>query len=190
MGIVIYLMGFIVEPTGPRWNLETFLNSYFSACLLGIIPFTFFVAINYPYLSLKIYKDSGTGGKPDYLQQPPEELLKISSQLKKEELSFYPSQFLFAESDGNYVIFYLESGNQVRKQMLRNSIRNIEHQLSVVPYFIRIHRSFIVNLKKVKSKQGNILGYQLKLVTSDFKIPVSRNKIRIFDEVFERFKSR
>ncbi len=187
IGIVIYLMGFVVEPSGSRWNIKTFLNSFISAFLLGIIPFTFFVATNYRFLSLKNVMGSGTGGQSDGVSQLPEELIKISSQLKKEELSFYPSQFLYAESDGNYVVFYLETDNKLRKQVLRNSISNIERQLSAIPYFLRIHRSFIVNLKKVKNKQGNILGYQLKLSGSGFKIPVSRNRIKIFDKLFTRF---
>ena len=187
IGIVIYLMGFVVETSAPRWNLRTFLNSFFSAFLLGIIPFTLFTAINYRFLSVNNLKSPLINGQSEPLFKPPEELLKITSQLKKEELSFYPSQFLYAESEGNYVIFYLDGGSQVRKHMLRNSISNIETQLSVIPYFIRVHRSFIVNLKKVRNKQGNILGYQLKISGSEFKIPVSRNRIKIFDKLFARF---
>ena len=68
--------------------------------------------------------------------QPPEELVQISSQLKKEELSFYPGQFLYAESDGNYVVFYLNINEQVKKVIIRNSINNIEQQLSEIPYFL------------------------------------------------------
>ncbi len=189
IGIVIYLMGFVVETSAPRLNLKTFLNSFVSAFLVGIIPFTFFAAINYRFLLLKDVQNQGTAGQADNASRPAEELIKISSQLKKEELSFYPSQFLYAESDGNYVVFYLEADNKVKKQILRNSISNIEQQLSGIPYFLRVHRSFIVNLKKVRNKQGNILGYQLKLSGSELKIPVSRERIGIFDQRFTRFQS-
>ena len=115
--------------------------------------------------------------------QTHENLIKISSQLKKEELSFYPSQFLYAESDGNYVVFYLNKDNLVKKEIIRNSINNIEQQLSEIPYFLRTHRAFIVNLKKVRSKQGNTLGYLIKLSDIEFKIPVSRNNTKIFNEL-------
>jgi hypothetical protein len=64
-----------------------------------------------------------------------EDLIQISSQLKKEELSFYPGQFLYAESDGNYVVFYLNRNNLIKKEIIRNSINNIEQQLSDIPYF-------------------------------------------------------
>jgi DNA-binding LytR/AlgR family response regulator len=115
--------------------------------------------------------------------QPSEDLIQISSQLKKEELSFYPSQFLYAESDGNYVVFYLSINNLVKKEIIRNSINSIEQQLSGIPYFLRIHRAFIVNLKKVRSKQGNTLGYMIKLSETEIKIPVSRKNTKDFNKL-------
>jgi hypothetical protein len=190
IGIVIYIMGFIVEPPAQRLNFPTFLDSFEKAFLLGIIPFGFFTASNYRYLfSKRVESGDEKNSLTASETQPPEELLQISSKLKKEELSFYPGQFIYAESDGNYVVFYLDKNSLIKKQIIRNSISNIEQQLSAVPYFLRTHRSFIVNLKKVISKQGNILGYQLKISGTEFKIPVSRNKIDQFDKLFRRYKN-
>jgi len=184
LGIAIYLLGFFIETSGKRWNISTFLNSFKGAFLTGIIPLTFFTAINYRFLlwqSVKYNEENNAMTEPD--KQPHENLIKISSQLKKEELNFYPSQFLYAESDGNYVVFYLNKDNLVKKEIIRNSINNIEQQLSEIPYFLRTHRAFIVNLKKVRSKQGNTLGYLIKLADNEFKIPVSRNNTKIFNEL-------
>jgi len=187
-GIAIYLLGFLIEPSGPRWNISTFLDSFKAAILVGIFPLIFFTAINYRFLFLRSVnyneeKSPVTGSE----NQPHENLIKISSQLKKEELSFYPSQFLYAESDGNYVDFYLTGNNRIKKEIIRNSINNIEQQLSEIPYFLRTHRAFIVNLKKVKSKQGNTLGYQIKLTDNELKIPVSRKNTKIFNELLARY---
>ena len=184
LGIAIYLLGFFIESSGKRWNISTFLNSFEGAFLTGIIPLAFFTAINYRFLlwqSVKYNEEINAMTGPDI--QTHENLIKISSQLKKEELSFYPSQFLYAESDGNYVVFYLNKDNLVKKEIIRNSINNIEQQLSEIPYFLRTHRAFIVNLKKVRSKQGNTLGYLIKLSDNEFKIPVSRNNTKIFNEL-------
>jgi hypothetical protein len=190
LGIAIYMLGFIIEPKGERWNVATFLNSFKGAFLTGVIPLTFLTAINYRYFfSESIINNEGNIKKTGFENQPPESLIKISSQLKKEELSFYPGEFLYAESDGNYVVFYLSRNNLVKKEIIRNSINNIEQQLSGIPYFLRIHRAFIVNLKKVRSKQGNTLGYLIKLSESEDKIPVSRNNTRIFNELFTRYHS-
>jgi Response regulator of the LytR/AlgR family len=94
---------------------------------------------------------------------------------------------MYAESDGNYVVFYLNKNNLVKKEIIRNSINNIEQQLSEIPYFLRTHRAFIVNLKKVRNKQGNTLGYQIKLSDSEFKIPVSRKNTEIFNKLLAQY---
>lgn len=182
LGITIYFIGFFIEPPANRWNFPTFLNSCEYSFLLGIIPFTFFSAINYRYLFPQ-YDDEYVPVKSQGIST--ENLIKISSQLKKEELKFYPSEFLYAESDGNYVIFYLIRDEVVKKEVIRNSINNVEQELSEIPYFLRIHRAFIVNLKKVRSKHGNTLGYQIKLSGTDSKIPVSRSNTSNFNKLLE-----
>ena len=184
LGIAIYVLGFFIETSAQRWNISTFLNSFKGAFLTGIIPLFFFTAINYPYLfSESIDLNIGNVAITGQENQPSEDLIQISSQLKKEDLSFYPSQFLYAESDGNYVVFYLSINNLVKKEIIRNSINSIEQQLSGIPYFLRIHRAFIVNLKKVRSKQGNTLGYMIKLSETEIKIPVSRKNTKDFNKL-------
>jgi hypothetical protein len=192
LGLAIYLLGFLIEsePSVNRWRIPTFLNSLGSAFLIGIIPLLFFSAINYRYLFPSVaghYEGTIDATTTEYGQT--EEPIQISSQLKKEELSFYPSEFIYAESDGNYVVFYLKRNNAVKKETIRNSINNIELQLSHIPYFIRTHRAFIVNLKKVRTRQGNTLGYILKLTDTELKIPVSRNKTGTFNNLFARYQS-
>lgn len=186
IGLTVYFIGFFVEPPGPRWNFSTFFNSVFSAFLVCIIPFAFFTIINYTHLF------PPQNFKHDYkvINSPAditENLIHITSQLKKEELKFYPSQFLFAESDGNYVIFYLRKDDLIKKETIRNSINNIEQQLAGIPYFLRTHRAFIVNLKKVESTKGNTLGYTIKLSGIDSKIPVSRNNTRMFSSMVAQY---
>lgn len=181
LGIIIFLIGQLIEPVGHKPKIVSLLNSCKYGFLLGIMPFAFFSAINYRYLFPQHddeYVRISNSGTP-----PPEDLINISSQLKKEELKFYPSEFLYAESDGNYVIFYLIRNELVKKEIIRNSINNIEQQLSEIPYFLRIHRAFIVNLKKVRSKHGNTLGYQIKLLGTDSKIPVSRSNTTNFNKL-------
>lgn len=185
IGTAVYLMGFLIETPTGRLNVETYLDSVSRSFLLGLFPFIFFSAVNYKYLS----GDTDQYGMKENIKTQQgnnqmEQTIRISSRLKKEELSFCPADFVYAESDGNYVVFHILKNNDLKKEIIRNSISNIEQQLSEVPHIIRTHRAFIVNLKKVKSKQGNILGYQLRLSGTDVIIPVSRNNIRRFDEAF------
>jgi DNA-binding LytR/AlgR family response regulator len=182
LGIAIYALGFFIEGPDKRWNILTFLNSIEIAFLTGIIPLTYFTAINYRNFFSPVISHNEVNAATT-----PEDLIRISSQLKKDDLSFYPSEFLYAESDGNYVTFYLNKSNLVKKVTIRNSINNVEKQLSAIPYFVRTHRAFIVNLKKVRSKQGNSLGYLVKLTGIEVKIPVSRNNTHNFNRLFPGF---
>jgi len=186
LGLSIYFLGYLIETSGNRFNISTFLNSYVSGCLIGIIPLAFFSSVNYRYLFTPVgsRNPAGSDAETSYPGKN-EEPVRIISQLKKEELNFYPVEFLYAESDGNYVIFYLNKEGLLKKEMIRNSINNIEQQLSNIPYFFRTHRAFIVNLKKVTSKQGNTLGYIIKLAETESKIPVSRQNTKAFNELFK-----
>jgi DNA-binding LytR/AlgR family response regulator len=116
-----------------------------------------------------------------------EENIEIISKLKKEQLSFNPGQLLYATSDGNYVLFYLNRNNKIEKEIIRNSISDIEQQLSHIPYFMRTHRAFIVNVKEVRMQKGNTLGYRLKLFGIDTEIPVSRSYTQPFNQLFTQY---
>jgi DNA-binding LytR/AlgR family response regulator len=118
----------------------------------------------------------------------PEDKIQIVSKLKKEELSFFPHDFLYAESDGNYVVFHLVVEQKEYTVLIRNSLNEIEQQLSGINYFSRIHRAFIVNVKKVSSKKGNTMGYRLKLYGSEAEIPVSRQNVQSFDLLLKQFR--
>lgn len=180
IGTTVYFIAFFVEEPGDRWNLKTYWDSCFNAFLVCFIPFAYFSLKNYRY-SLHIGENIGT---EDIQSYPNEELISINSKLKNEGLSFYPSQFLYAMSDGNYVNFYLNDNDETKKEVIRNSISNIEGQLSEFPYLIRTHRAFIINIRKVIKKKGNSMGYKLEIEGIDEEIPVARQKIKIFDKLF------
>jgi hypothetical protein len=186
IGIAIYIIGFFIEAPSQRWNFSTFIDSLIHGSLIGAIPFLFFTLINYPKLQLVNENRNTDIDKTANLQQ---EKIHISSQLKKESLDFYPDELIYAESDGNYVIFFLERNNQVKKEIIRNSINSIEEQLSGIPFLMRTHRAFIVNLKKVTIRQGTTLGYNLKLSLSESRIPVSRNNTRKFNQLLSDFRN-
>jgi hypothetical protein len=187
-GISIYFIGFLMEVPGDRWNLATFFNSCIISFLIGIIPLMFFTATNYRHLFVA---DIVKNFKP-YINNSPlqhsEKFIEISSQLKKEELSFSSGQFVYAESDGNYVVFHLNVDNHIRKKTIRNSIANIEQQLSDIPFYMRTHRAFIVNIKQIVSQKGNTLGYRLKFNGVDTVVPVSRQKTRDFDQLLKQYR--
>ncbi len=143
LGTVVFLFGFIIEPPSDRWNIETFVDSVLSAFLIGLLPFLFFTTLNYRYLFYRGFEPGFSGHAGSGAIRIPEEKVHINSSLKKESLSFYPGELLFAESDGNYVVFNLKKDDKVRKEIIRNSINSIEKQLLSVPFFLEptVHSS-------------------------------------------------
>ena len=82
----------------------------------------------------------------------------------------------YAEADRNYCKIYTEK----QTYLLSVPLRNIEAQLPT-DSFIRVHRSFVVNLKKVDA----ISEYHEYLTIQSHQVPIAR---RSKDEVVKRLK--
>lgn len=187
IGVTAYFAGFIMEYEGSRWNLATFFDSFSRAVLIGLIPVLIPSLLNIRYVyTPEIFREFQLEGKK-INEEKSEGLINIESKAKKEELSFLPDEFVYAESEGNYVVFHLIKQDKLIEIIIRNSINEIEQQLSVIPYFMRSHRAYIINLKRVISTKGNSLGYQVKLKGTNKVIPVSRAKTSNFDNRIKHF---
>lgn len=183
IGISVYFAGFMLEVHSNRWNFSTFFDSFYRSVLIGIIPVILPSLLNIRYAFAPQNFQSYENKWHDKSNEVPEKLIHISSKAKKENLSFYPSEFIYAESSGNYVIFHLIKQDKSVEISIRNSITEIENQLVSISDFMRIHRAFIVNLKKITSRDGNALGYRLYLKDCDDIISVSRQNAREFEKV-------
>lgn len=86
--------------------------------------------------------------------------IKSDNQIEK---VFY-DDLLYAEAMMNYVMLYTSS----KKMMVYITIKGLEEQLPA-DTFIKVHKSFIVNIGKIKSIEGNILNI------GDAKIGISQN---------------
>jgi DNA-binding LytR/AlgR family response regulator len=74
--------------------------------------------------------------------------IKANNQIEK---VFY-DDLLYAEAMLNYVMLYTAA----RKMMVYVTIKSLEEQLPA-DQFIKVHKSFILNISKVKSIEGNTL---------------------------------
>lgn len=188
MGLIIYFAAFLLEPAANRWNLATFLDSFKYAIFICFLPYVFFSLMHAPFWF------SALPVQEEYFKRLPvenpqnEPIISISSKLKKESLDFQLSELLCISSEGNYVAFYLSKDDKLQKKIIRNSMNEIEEQLNTHSGLLRVHRAFLVNLKKISQKRGNTLGYRLRLNGLDLEIPVSRNKVKEFDEKFAEFR--
>lgn len=105
--------------------------------------------------------------------RPEDEQFVLASDNGKEEVAVSLKNLLYIESADNYSEIVMEENRQIKKVLIRSSLKRVEDQLRH-PYFFRCHRSYIVNLSKVISVKGNSQGYQLDLPDSPISVPVSR----------------
>jgi DNA-binding LytR/AlgR family response regulator len=103
-----------------------------------------------------------------------ESLLLLTAENGKDDIKIKPEQLLYIESADNYsIVFFMQNG-ELKKQMIRSSLKRLEGQINN-KNILRCHRAYIVNLKNVKRVEGNAAGYKLTVVEGGFAIPVSRN---------------
>jgi hypothetical protein len=182
MGIAVYLIAFGVESPGEvsRWNMATFWDSFSRTGLVALVPFVYFTSFHLKALFRR--KESGDGVFGHSGNQILREI-HISSKLKKESLQFFEDEFLYAMSEGNYVVFYLRKESKIKKIVIRNSISDVDKQLEQIPFYFRCHRAFIVNTREISEKRGNSLGYKLQISGCPDQVPVSRQNIRKLDSL-------
>jgi DNA-binding LytR/AlgR family response regulator len=118
-------------------------------------------------------------------------VLNKAISLMKTQTNTYESNSIFIKSDsfltkirfedidwvealGNYVIIYTSEG----KHTVHTTMKSIENKLPT-DQFLRIHRSFIVNLFKINSVNGRSLKIE------DNYIPISRScKKGLMDKLY------
>ena len=109
-----------------------------------------------------------------HLVAPASKLMHFCSDNQKDQISVVLEDLLYLESQDNYLaIVYLERGVR-RTALVRTSLKRLESSLDE-PVLVRCHRSFIVNLLRVRNCHGNRHGLKLGVDGADRSIPVSRS---------------
>lgn len=104
----------------------------------------------------------------------------------KENVSLLPSDFLFAESEGNYVSVHYLDNTAAKQTMLRTSMKNVVATLCANSEIMQCHRAYIVNLRHVESVEGRSSGIGLKIRNCGTIVPVSKSYV---NDVKERIKN-
>ena len=104
---------------------------------------------------------------------------KNAAILKVNEVEIQEGNILFAEAQQNYVAIYYKDGNNVKKELYRITLKELEDLLG--SDIVRCHRSYLVNLKQVENVKGNAQGLRLSMVGFTEKmVPVSRSHLGLF----------
>jgi len=100
--------------------------------------------------------------------------IEILSDNESDNFRIQVSEIVYAKSADNYVEIGYHDEGIVKKKMVRNTLRNIEQQLSDFNTFIRTHRTSLVNIQYIDKLNKNFNSYWLSLDKTKETIPVSR----------------
>lgn len=136
-----------------------------------LLPYTFSMLI----LMLMQQKDRWSGAGHIASPENPD-LIHIRDERDQVKFSIRRDYIVYLESADNYVtIFYLLEG-EVKKEMVRTSMKKLETLLMPLG-LVRCHRSFMVNMENVQWMKKEGRSYQIKMKSCDNIIPVSRGYI-------------
>lgn len=109
-----------------------------------------------------------------------EGLISISSDNQKEHFQIKSEHLLFIKSADNYIEIYFRSDQQVRKLLLRKSLKDIEQTYSGSGNLVRCHRSYLINPTNVDllSKSSS----KIELTIAGMTVPVSKKYEELLKE--------
>ena len=165
--LITFIVTLIYADNSNGFLNELFLTLRFTSVGL-VLPYVFSLLI-----LILIHQKSELAETEISSNRVNSDLINIKDEREQVKFSVYKPSVLYIESADNYVtIFHLQEG-ELKKEMVRNSMKKIEAQLS--PYnLVRCHQSFIVNTENVLSVKKNGRNYQIKIKNCDTIIPVSR----------------
>ncbi|MDC8001213.1 LytTR family DNA-binding domain-containing protein [Aequorivita todarodis] len=184
VGIFNFLVRDLIYTNPDNWSAYHFWVELKNTILAGILFILIFIPFNFKRLHDRYQEKSA---KLISLQIPIktteiEQVIPIKTQLKADDFELEINQFLFAKAEKNYLEIYLARENEIQKLVKRITLTELENQLKAISFVAKIHRSYLINLKRIESISGNAQGYQLKLKKIKNPIPVSRSKISTFEE--------
>ena len=126
------------------------------------------------------------------MEQPSEKPLQQELTLTgttNESVTLQISHLLFIEAVGNYVkVCHLRDG-QVRTDMLRATMKQMEETLQDYPMIVRCHRAFLVNLGRVEQIVSHSGSTQLFIKHCHESLPVSRSNMAQVKAAIQRGQS-
>jgi hypothetical protein len=177
IGIASFLVRDIIYNNPYNWSWRYFFEEVRNTFLVGFLILAIFVPLNYVRLLRQYVREAEKLSQIKAMETPlePTAIISIKTQLQSDDFSLDPNSLVFARADGNYMEIYVQKNGGVEKLIKRMTLTELEGQLASVPFILKTHRAYLVNLNKVRATKGNAQGYQLKLEDAEEAIPVSRS---------------
>lgn len=163
---------------------ESFRQSLYNTALVLLLPY----AISWLYFSWKeksallehMGQEKGVDGSPKML-------IAFADEKGELKISIATENLLYIESADNYATIHYLNKLKLSHYLLRNSLKRLEEHL-VDTSLVRCHRSYMVNMDRVKILKKEKGGIMLELDEQNTPdIPVSKTYYESFMQAFSRY---
>ena len=148
---------------------------------LSLLPVSILITINqYRLIRLNLRTAQQLNSKLLEFKQRKEKLVHFDSDYKTDHLVVKADALILVKSSDNYIEVYFESGDTVKKKLVRWSLKKADETMREFDHFFRCHRSYIININKINEITGSSQGYNLYFEKIDFSVSVSQRYIGEF----------
>jgi len=188
--------------SGVNVSFENYLYMFCYTAALGVPVVIIYIMGRYIYLSHKakpkanlneIQHHQQTLITAEIISKESESLansrLIITAKYSNINLEILEDNFVFAEAADNYCNVYFYDNNNLKREMIRISLTKLLNQIES-DTIKQIHRSSLVNLKKVIKFKGNSSGYKITLNNFEKELSISRNYITSIIPILNKLATR
>jgi hypothetical protein len=163
-------------------NIFTFIHAQLTTFGVAIFPVTFLILLNYNRLLKKYVKSAKELNKKiqskidlKKAKNKIDQQIYLYSENGNESIQIHLHNLLLIKSVENYIEIHLQEKGNCKRFYLRNSLKKIEEEFTEYSFIFRCHRSYIINMNKIKKVFGNSQGYKLLMDEYEIEIPVARS---------------
>jgi len=180
-----------------RLSFENFLYMFAYSVAIGTPVSCIYILAKYIYLSNNSQFNEEEGNLESDNIADTDHCLAIERSLKlciiSENSNIFMEiaveDFVFAEAADNYCVLHFYENDILKNEIIRISLTKLLDQIQR-DNIRKVHRSLIVNLKKVIKFKGNTSGYRITLENMNKELRVSRNYIGSVAPLLKKFAIR
>lgn len=166
---------------GEGLYVSSFLNFLVVATCVACLPLSaYLLYLYYSYRHIHFAEVVPDPATPVAAAAPLPTQLQIIGTGRQDKLRIPLSDWLFIQSEDNYIIVHSSNGGQVARHILRCTLREAEQQLGAL--VLRCHRSTLVNPQKIVQLSGNVTNAKVTLDGYPHSIPVARQFVTALRE--------
>lgn len=153
-----------------RFWFEVYYTAILNTTLILLMPYLISL-LYFAWLDKKLKLDKLLVEKLPESDTP--RFINFNDENGETRLALKLDDLLYLEASENYVTIHFLDHTQPNRMLLRNSMKRMEQQLAGYP-IVRCHRSYMVNVNRIKLAKKTKSGMVLELAASNpVRLPVS-----------------